>query len=37
MLAARAGSAKHVHLDVLLPEVDLDGVVHLGIHENGGE
>ena len=31
------GGAEDVHLDVFLPEVDLDGVVDVGIDEHRGE
>ena len=37
MLAAGAGRAEDVHLDVLLADVDLDGVVDVGIDEHRGE
>ena len=37
MLAARARGAEDVHLDVFVAEVDLDGVVDVGIDEHRGE
>src|SRR5690606_14672529 len=37
VLATRSGRAIHVHLDVLVADLDLDRVIHDRIDEDGGE